>query len=159
MIIPLFVLDANALLAPFGVGKVGQEEIARLYSALREHGRLYAPEHALREYLRNRSQKIADMHDRLNRDVSSLDGAIAPPACAMLEYSEEYQSLTKAAEELRSARKQYLRGLQNLCRVLADWQWDDPISRLYATIFDEDAVIKCCIKHEAATTLLTFRSC
>jgi hypothetical protein len=139
----IFALDANALLAPFGVGKAGQEEITTLYRGLREHDRIFAPAHAVREYLKHRSQKIAAMTDLLNQGISALGSAPSPPECAMLEYSKEYENALKAGERLRSARKNYLASMQELISLLSKWQWDDPVSALYSEVFNDGAVVEC----------------
>jgi len=139
----VFALDANALLVPFGVGRSGQEEITTLYTGLHEHSRLFAPERAIREFLRHRTRAIADLHQSLDKEVSTLEKAITPPACAMLEYSDEYTKLMEAGVQLKDARKTYLQALQSLLQVLKEWRWGDPISVLYSQVFDANAVARC----------------
>lgn len=143
----VFALDTNALLIPFGVGHTGQEEITKLYTGLHEFGRLFAPERAIREFLRHRMRKIADLHQTLNKEVSSLE-KVTPPSCAMLEYSKEYTNLLKAGDKLKDARKAYLESLQSLIEALRDWRWGDPISVLYSHVFEDNAVAKCLVSDD-----------
>ena len=154
----IFVLDANALLAPFVVGKAGQEEIKTLYRGLREHHRIFAPARAVREYLKHRSQKISAMIDLLNQGISALGNAPSPPECAMLEYSTEYENALTAGEELRSARKKYLASIQELISLLSEWNWDDPISALYSEVFNDDAVVECLTPRENLLKDLSHRT-
>lgn len=153
----VFALDANALLVPFGVGRTGQDEITTLYTGLHEHDRLFAPERAIREFLRHRTRAIADLHQSLNKEVSSLEKAITPPACAMLEYSNEYANLLEAGEKLKDARKAYLQSLQSLIQTLRDWRWGDPISALYSQVFENNAIAKCFISNEEVLADLAHR--
>ena len=139
----MFALDANALLVPFGVGRSGQEEITTLYKGLHGHSRLFAPEQAIREFLRHRTRAIADLHESLEKEVSTLGKATTPPACAMLEYSDQYTELLEAGGKLKDSRKSYLKALQSLLQVLKDWRWGDPISVLYSEVFDDNEVAKC----------------
>jgi hypothetical protein len=153
----VFALDTNALLAPFGVGRTGQEEITTLYKGLNEHNRLFAPERAIREFLRHRSRAIAELLVSLKKEVSSLEKAVTPPACAMLEYSKEYSDLLAAGTKLKDARKAYLQSLQSLTQTLKDWRWGDPISVLYSQIFEENSVAKCRTKSEEIAIDLAHR--
>lgn len=154
----VYTLDTNALLEPFGLGKTGQEEITTLYSGLRETNRLFIPERSLQEYLKNREQKIAEIHDHVAREISDLGKKAVAPTCAMLEYSKEYQAVLEAAERLQSTQKDYLATMQGLLRLLENWRWDDPISKLYATLFDSSIVACCSTSEECILTDLEQRS-
>lgn len=153
----VFALDANALLVPFGVGRAGQEEITTLYTGLHEHNRLFAPERAIREFLRHRTRAIADLHQSLHKEVASLEKAATTPACAMLEYSNEYVKLLEAGTKLKDARKAYLNALQSLIKNLKDWRWEDPISVLYSCVFDGNAVAQCLTSHDDVRADLAHR--
>ena len=120
--------------------------------------RLFAPKRSLQEYLKNREKKISEIHEHVAREVSSLGKKPSAPECAMLEYSAEYQAVLDAAQQHQSTRSQYLSSLDKLQQMLRNWRWDDPISQLYAEIFDPNAIAKCGKNDDEVLEDLKYRS-
>ena len=63
----IFVLDANVLLLPFNLGKKTLEEIEKVYKKLLSDSKLFIPERVAREYSKNRSTKLSEIHTNILR--------------------------------------------------------------------------------------------
>lgn len=68
----LIVLDTNALLSPYDVGKESLEKIREVYSTLAAQNRLVVPAHVAREFAENRPAKLAELRKRLLDRKSSF---------------------------------------------------------------------------------------
>jgi hypothetical protein len=126
----VFALDANALLAPQKLGPKALPEVRRIVEPLARDDRLFVPARAVREYGKNRTNALRDIHKQVADRLSGL-GDSAPFTSPMLERHPAFMEAAKALETLREARKNYKNALQTLLEALADWQWKDPISDLY----------------------------
>lgn len=136
----LFVLDTNSLLTPFSIGSTAFDDVAKIYRGLCEADRLYVPRYVLREFCKNRFCKIKDLHARLYEMVSSIP-ATPSVSCPMLESVEEHVALQESLNTLNDAIKEYKKRLQSLVGVIEDWNWEDPVSRLYAELLAGDRII------------------
>ena len=136
----VFVLDTNSLLTPFDVGSTAFEDVASIYRGLCETDRLFVPRHVLREFCKNRASKIRDIHSHLYGLLSKLPTThdIGSP---MLEVTPQYQALQTCLTSLRANAKEYKARLQDLLAVVEDWNWTDPLSKLYADLFVDGRVI------------------
>lgn len=67
----VFVLDTNSLLAPYNTGKDNIEKIGKIYENLISKNRLFVPEHALREFAKNRSLRISDLYTHIDNKLNS----------------------------------------------------------------------------------------
>lgn len=56
------VLDNNILLIPYGATAENLKEIIELYSKLKTEKRLHLPAQVIREFIKNRTLKIAELH-------------------------------------------------------------------------------------------------
>lgn len=68
----LFVFDANALLTPFRVGKDSINDIQRVLQVLSNAKRLLVPAQALREYAKNRTARILDAYEHVQRFMTQI---------------------------------------------------------------------------------------
>lgn len=59
-----------------------------------------------------------------------------------MEGREEYQKLSDAQTALAKAIDAYKDSLQAVLASIRNWHGDDPISKLYATVFPDDAIIE-----------------
>lgn len=136
----VFVLDTNALLAPYKVGEGSFADIATIYSGLLENERLFVPARALREFLRNRNAPLVENYDHLYKLTSSLP-ILAELRCPMLEGLREYDAVVSAIDDIRKKVKPYKEALAALMEVVADWSWADSISTFYTRTFTSRVVI------------------
>lgn len=61
------VLDTNALLVPYSIGKETLDQIRRTYEGLVSLQRLVIPGQVAREFARNRASRIGELFQQLNR--------------------------------------------------------------------------------------------
>lgn len=134
----LVVLDANVLLLPYKMEGVSLSEIVKVYQPLVKAGRLVIPPQAVREFAKNRSEKVGDMVKYL-REQASLSGPVLSKKIGALEGHEGY----KAAKALAESIKESIRDLQKSISAVADDitgnVGDDPVSQAYRSLF-ADAV-------------------
>lgn len=136
----LVVLDTNVLLLPFSVGTQELPKIEDVYRKLIDSKRLFVPARAVREFIKNRDGRLAELAKSL-RDkgsAASSGGAEIPP---LLEALPEATSLTAAAEKLKIARKEYLDAIAALVARIHGWRGDDPVTSMYHKLFTSAVVI------------------
>lgn len=68
----IVTLDANVLLAPYGLGAKPLAEIVGIYRSLANGGRLALPAQALREFARHRNGKIGELIQTVDNVKSKL---------------------------------------------------------------------------------------
>ena len=76
----LIVLDTNALLVPYNIGKESLNQIQKTYRLLVTKKRLVIPAQVAREFAKNRTRKVAELFQQLNRKksrVSKLQGGVS----------------------------------------------------------------------------------
>jgi hypothetical protein len=136
----LFVLDANTLLAPYGLKKDGIDKIKSIYASLVSANKLFVPMHAMREFADNRPSKISDIFSNIDKALSAI------PGWKDLDYPilndlDSFQKLSAFKETFKSTTKQYREHLQALADEVINWDWQDPITKLYAEIFNKGIFI------------------
>ena len=132
----LFVLDANTLLAPYSIGKENTEEIKKTYKKLISKNRLYIPEHAFREFAKNRSVRISNLFTHIDNHLSQI------PSIKTFEYPilgelESYKKLKDSRDEILSKIKEYKESLTELKNGITEWNWSDPVTSMYQSIFNK----------------------
>ncbi len=136
----IFVLDTNSLLAPFSTGKDNIEKIGITYKELISKKRLYIPEHALREFAKNRSGRISDLFTIIDKQLSSLPN-LRLPDYPILNDLDAYKKLKKSQIEISEKIKDYKHNLEDLKSNLLDWNWSDPVTTMYQNNFTKDIII------------------
>lgn len=136
----IFVLDTNSLLVPYNIGKENIEKIGKTYKGLISKDKLYIPEHALREFAKNRSLRIAELFTNIDNHLSSL------PALKLFEYPilgelEAYKELKKSRDTIVEHVKDYKKNLEDLKSGILDWNWSDPVTNMYQDTFTENIII------------------
>ena len=135
----LFVLDTNVLLLPFNLGAEAIEEIKKIYTSLINENRLFIPKRVAREYSKNRTAKLSEIHSNILRLKT---GAKYPnfkyPIIADLEEKKE---LDKALEILNEKENEFKEKATKLANKIRNWQYKDPVSTLYGDIFKNSLLI------------------
>ncbi|WP_162427271.1 PIN domain-containing protein [Pontibacter pudoricolor] len=153
----LFVMDTNSLLAPYNTGKKDIEEIKKVYKKLIKEQRLYIPAHVLREFARNRSNRISDLYTNIDNALSSI------PTVKKIEYPilgelGAYKEVNKIAEEIKKHLNEYRKNLDQLKSDITNWNWSDPVTSLYSDTFSEDIVISTKIEEPELVKQFNFRT-
>ncbi|MFC4162921.1 PIN domain-containing protein [Epilithonimonas zeae] len=136
----VFVLDTNSLLAPYNIGKENIEEIGKIYKDLISKNRLFIPEHTLREFAKNRSLRISDLFTNIDNMLSSL------PSIKRFEYPilgelKSYKNLEGTREKIIENIKDYKKHLSELKEDITNWNWTDPLTKMYQETFIEGIII------------------
>jgi predicted nucleic acid-binding protein len=136
----LFVIDTNSLLAPYNSGKKDIEEIRKVYAKLIKEQRLFIPAHVLREFVRNRTNRISDLYTNIDNSLSTI------PSIKKIEYPilaelEAYKEANKLVDDIKEILKDYKSRLEKLKVTISDWNWADPVSLMYSKTFNEAIVI------------------
>ena len=132
----LVVLDANTLLLPYLTGSQTLGEIKSTYKKLLNQKRLLIPARAAREFAKNRVKKISDVHQALI-DKQSRQQFVEQDNYPLLEEFEEYRQLLNFGQAAKDALKKYRDAFGEMIKKVESWEWDDPISLLYARIIPE----------------------
>jgi PIN like domain len=136
----LVALDTNALLLPFRVGKQELPQINDVYEKLISAGRLFVPARVIREFIKNRDGRLAEIAKGL-RDKGSAVGGGGVDIPPLLEGLQETQAVADAAAELKRAGKTYLNATSKLVDLIRAWRGNDPVTAIYHKLFRGDVII------------------
>jgi hypothetical protein len=132
------VLDTNALLVPYGVGKTSLDDIGTRYRDLIKADRLIVPAHVAREFAHQRAEKIKNVFSALSKARSqSRERTDYTVLMQMAEYADLAKAETVVTDAI-AARDQVL---DKMLGRIRSWRWDDPVSELYRGLFTAQAVI------------------
>jgi len=135
----LVVIDTNALLVPYNVGKNSLEQIGTTYRNLVAERRLIIPGQVAREFAKHRPLKIAELFQRLSRKRSSLQ-EIKIGKYPLLEGVPAYQEILQLEQKVNDTLRDYRKAIGKLLEHIQSWEWNDPVSLLYKEIFTEEVV-------------------
>jgi len=135
----LFVLDTNILLLPFNLRAETIEEIKKIYTSLIKENRLFIPKRVAREYSKNRTVKLSEIHNK----ILSLKSR---PKYQDIKYPiilnlKEKKELDEALKILNEKEAEFKRKVNNLAAKIKKWQYKDPVSKLYGDIFKSEILI------------------
>ena len=69
----IVILDTNALLVPYLIGKDSLEQIHGTYEKLASENRLFIPGQVAREFAKNRANKLTELYQQFNRKISNMN--------------------------------------------------------------------------------------
>lgn len=151
----LFVLDTNVLLLPFNLGKKTLDEIEKVYTRLLSYNKLFIPERVAREYSKNRSTKLSEIHTNILRLKAGKNYQdIKYP---IIENLPEKKTLDKSLEDLRKKETVFIKTVTDLAQTVKDWGWKDPVSSLYGKLFLKTILINTSTSREDILTELNKR--
>lgn len=143
------VIDTNVLLLPYRAGPSSLAQIQKVFAEFKREKRLFVPAQVAREFARHRPTKVAELHQAI-ADRASRVVLPETPAYPLLETTAEYRDLAKAASDLEQARKAYQRATSTLLARIREWQWNDPVSLVYHSLFDQSCICEPLIDQDAA---------
>lgn len=145
----IYVLDTNALLAPYFVSKEGIEDFKRIYRMLKKQKRLFIPARVAREFANNRGRKLAETYKNIIDSENNLNSAkISIGKFPILETEENYRGIKEIEDQINKLKEQFRAKLRGLSDKLKNWSWDDPVSKLYKEIFTSDIIIEVKLSNE-----------
>lgn len=138
----IFIADTNVLLLPYTVRNVSLKEINKLYKKLIKENRFIVPGQAAREFVNRRPDHIKHLHKKL-KDKQQAIGNISKSlgTYPFLESLPEYKEVKKIEKELVESLEKYKTKFSELTEVVKTWTWNDPVSKLYKTLFSKKGVI------------------
>jgi hypothetical protein len=147
------VLDTNALLVPYGVSKNSLSEIEATYAPLAHAKRLVIPGQVAREFARNRPGKIADIFQAFSRkrNLSAPDRGRYP----LLEGTEEYEKIQAIEDSIEKLLGEYRSAISQVLDHIKNWNWNDPVSKLYSKLFP-DLVVDPTLNEDEVTQQLDY---
>jgi transposase-like protein len=124
------VLDTNVLLIPYGAGTASLAAITSVYDTLKNSDRLYVPAQVIREFIKNRPQKIGELLQGIANKVSRTQapGELSYP---ILQGIPAFAELQQAANQTAEAVKTLQKANGELLRTIRSWEWNDPVSIAY----------------------------
>jgi hypothetical protein len=151
----VIVLDTNVLLLPYTVTKETLEGIRRTYEPLKSAGRLLIPAHVAREFAADRDKKLRELFQQISQGCSRFGvDEIEIKRYPVLESIPEYQNVLSYVADInkriKSINKQinqrlaaHMKDMESVRGQIKQWNWNDPISAMYATLFTDQAVVDC----------------
>lgn len=136
----IVVLDTNALLVPYSIGKESVSQIRKTYKKLVETSQLIIPGQVAREFANNRTSKILELFQQLTRKQSSVPN-LQKGKYPLLESLPEYTETIRLEKEIHSLLKEYRKAINSVLDHIRSWTWNDPVSCLYAELFSEEMVV------------------
>jgi len=133
------VIDTNALLVPYSIGKESLEQIERTYQSLVKENRLFIPGQVAREFARNRASKITELFQQLNRKRNGAQG-MQRGKYPLLESFDEYQDSVRIEAEIDKLLQKYRDSLGKVLEHVRGWTWNDPVSMLYSRLFSKETI-------------------
>jgi rRNA-processing protein FCF1 len=135
----IVVLDTNALLVPYGIGRESLDQIRQTYKSLVASQRLVIPGQVAREFAKNRASKISELFQQLNRkkNVPGLHKGTYP----LLESVETYQQVIRLEKEIDERLRDYKQAIDQVLDHIREWTWNDPVSLMYVSLFSNGAVL------------------
>jgi len=136
----VFAVDTNVLLLPYTIRKDSLAEVQKFFDNIRSEDRLFLPARVAREFIVNRDKKLADlikMMGDLRSKINIGEKSISP----ILESVEGSTELADASAKLTDARKAYLSALSKIEREIETWSGDDPVTKVYDSVFDKENIV------------------
>jgi rRNA-processing protein FCF1 len=135
----VFILDTNALLVPYSLGKTSLDEIGKRYEELIAAKRLAVPAHVAREFANQRAEKIKNIYSALSRARNQSRPRTDYPVLVQMADHTELAKAEKAVDAVLATRNE---ALDRLLAQIRSWRWDDPVSELYRRSFTAEVVVE-----------------
>ena len=136
----IIVLDTNVLMLPYTVGSAELPIIRDVYYKLIQANRLYVPARAIREFIKNRDSRIAELEKSLNDKASALQNVPSIEIPRVLDDLIEKGEVDKAFEEIKNARANLKKAIEKIAGIIRTWRGNDPVSMIYFELFKDGVV-------------------
>lgn len=135
------VLDTNALLLPYTISKATLEEIKNTYTKLILEKRLIVPGQVAREFAKNRANKLVELYQNISAKRDSIKLPTEDNFYPLLENLDIYQQAKELENKLHKTRKEYSKKITEILEYIKQWNWNDPVSSLYADLFKGEVIL------------------
>jgi len=135
----IVVLDTNVLLAPYIIGKEDLlEQCRETYGSLARANRLIIPGQVVREFARNRQEKLAELYQQLSRKKQV---ELKLEKYPLLSSLKEFREAIRLANDINNKINDYRNTIDKVLAIIQGWHWNDPVSMLYHEIFSEETIL------------------
>lgn len=129
-------LDTNVLLAPYDLGQSGLREIKRAYESLAAGKRIIIIDQVIREFVKNKDEKIAALRKSLNDHSSKASEPMKKPT-SFLEGIDGYKESAEISAQIGKLIKDYRSNINRVIDEINSWRGEDPLWVAYRKIFAE----------------------
>jgi hypothetical protein len=141
----IVVLDTNSLLVPYMTGKESLEQISKIYKLLVDSKRLVIPGQSAREFAEHRVTKLKELYQQVSRKKTNPALLGSYP---LLEGLVAYQKAIEFEKKLNDSIREYNKLIDEILDNIRQWYWNDPVSKLYSSLFARDVVLDIKIEKE-----------
>jgi len=150
------VLDTNVLLLPYGAGSDSLIAIAKIFEKLAEEHRLHLPAQVIREFIKNRPTKIAELYKGISDRVSRIQSP-QQLSYPILEEIPDFREVNDTLKELGELTKKLQKSSSVLLKKIRSWEWNDPVSLAYKEKLPSSIILELPIDKEATLAELKRR--
>lgn len=151
------VLDTNALLVPYTIGKESLEQINKMYTDFVKQKRLIIPGQVSREFANNRPKKLSELFQQLSRKKNKIS-QFQEGRYPLLELLSEYHQVISFEKQLDELLKNYKNSINNVLEHIKSWYWNDPVSEIYNNLFSKDVIVDINVDENELSQNLQWRS-
>lgn len=134
----LIVLDTNALLVPYRVGKQSLEDIKSALAEYKAQGRLVVPAEVALEYARNRPEEIKKAYDAIEKAIARSHQQFEPHM--FIRALALWKEIERSQQKINEEWKNITRSLAKIRDEMHEWSWRDPVRDIYSELFDHSVV-------------------
>lgn len=136
----LVVIDTNALLLPYKVGKETLYDLSIVYNQLAHENRLFIPAQVAREFAAWRFPKLTEALRDWHNVRSTLPSLKSIGEFRLVQNLEPYQRAQKLREKIRGLVNEYSEAIGELQGHITGWYLNDPVSSLYRDLFTAEII-------------------
>ncbi|SUX47180.1 PIN domain-containing protein [Chryseobacterium indoltheticum] len=152
----LFVFDTNSLILPYTTSSESLDEIKKVYTKIIQEKRLFIPGQVAREFARIRPEKIKEVFQQLTKSRNSIP-VLGIGKYPLLDGIKEYDELFVKEKEINSLVKDYSKQLGKVIEHVKEWSWNDPVSQLYKSLFNDEVIYDIELNEEKIKKELEYR--
>ncbi len=135
----IFVIDTNVLLLPYGTSSQSILEMKKVYKKLIDENRFIIPGQVVREFAKNRPEKIKEVFQQLSDKRSSLK-KLNLGNYPLLNEMPCYSQAAETEQCINKLIDDYHRQIGQIIEAVRSWSWNDPVSSIYKDLFTSDLV-------------------
>jgi len=142
----IVALDTNALLLPYRMNPGNLEVLGKVYKDLSDKRRLVVPARAVREFAKHRDKKLGELIQAINDQRKRFPDQLPP----LVQDVDGYKEALECLRDLKLIKEKYDKAVGKIIAGMKGWRGNDPVAKLYASVFPADAIVDLPV-HDAAT--------
>lgn len=154
----LYIFDTNVLMLPFLVSNKGFNDYKTICQRLKDSNRLFIPARVAREFAKNRGEnikgifrKLIEAKERTGKTALDID------SIPVLAEHSDFKRVKEIAKTIKELKAEYRDKIDSLSEEVRKWNWNDPVSQFYKTLWTEETIIEMEFSEEDLVKELKFR--